>query len=338
MADENLPPAPPKFLRSPHHVVLAAATVGIGIASATLLGLIAGAALYAVGWIHLPTSGLFRAWQRRKLLEQQRAREHATLQAFLERRARLFDSLTEYGRRRYTELASVCRDIETASLEGLSPGAPDADPRLRKLDELMWTYLKLLGIEESLQRFLETERKDDLPSLVRVAEATAGSVGKEVDALRAKGGGPELEKKQRLWQSHVERLEVLRKRMDRVSQGESNLALVSAEQERLVQQVKLIRADAVASRNADALTARIDATVEHLDETNKWLSQMDEFKDLVGDMPQTERRISFEAGVPSIVRQGGSAAAAQAAGNVPPPVAAPEDDPRSRRRLRERER
>ena len=68
-----------------------------------------------------------------------------------------------------------------------------------------------------------------------------------------------------------------------------------SEQERLDQQIKLIRADAVATKNAEALTARIDATVEHLDQTNKWLSELDEFKDLVADMPATELRVGYQA-------------------------------------------
>ena len=45
---------------------------------------------------------------------------------------------------------------------------------------------------------------------------------------------------------------------------------------------------------AETLTARIDATVEHLDQTNKWLSELDEFKDLVGDMPSTDVRVGYE--------------------------------------------
>lgn len=320
--DEEPPPNPrDEFLRSPHHLVMAALTLGLGVASASLLGVIAGVTAYVLGWVHVPDMPFFRGWVQRRRDDARRAKEHAALQAFIERRARLLESLTEYGRRRYSELANVCRDIENASREGFTPENPDADPRLRKLDELMWTYLKLLGIEESLQRFLETERRDDLPSLVRDADLTASALAKELEALKDKNG-PEFTKRQRLLNSHLERLQVVRKRVERVEQGESNLALVAAEQERLVQQVKLIRADAVATRNADALTARIDATVEHLDETNKWLSQMDEFKDLVGDMPQTERRISFEAGVPSVY------APQRGAGvqTVPPPVVAPPED------------
>jgi hypothetical protein len=86
--------------------------------------------------------------------------------------------------------------------------------------------------------------------------------------------------------------------------------LVVSEQERLDQQIKLIRADAVATKNAETLTARIDATVEHLDQTNKWLSEMDEFKDMVGDMPSTELRVGYQSGATSL----------PATPTAPPPV------------------
>src|SRR5205814_4834768 len=115
--------------------------------------------------------------------------------------------------------------------------------------------------------------------------------------------------KQRDPASRLERLEVLRKRQQRIDQAQENLALVVSEQDRLNQQIKLIRADAVATKNADALTARIDATVEHLDQTNKWLSELDEFKDLVGDMPATEMRVGFDSTTtPPLIEQGRSGA------------------------------
>ena len=85
----------------------------------------------------------------------------------------------------------------------------------------------------------------------------------------------------------------MRKRQQRIQQADENLALVVSEQDRLEQQIKLIRADAVATKNAETLTARIDATVEHLDQTNKWLSELDQFKDLVGDIASTELREGY---------------------------------------------
>jgi len=158
----------------------------------------------------------------------------------------------------------------------------------------MWTYLRLLGIEESLQQFLETEKREDVPGLVKEAEAEVARLSAELDALKAKGGDRTLETRQRYLSSRIDRLDVLRKRYQRSDQAQANLRLVISEQERLDQQIKLIRADAVASKNAQTLTARIDATVEHLDQTNKWLSEMDEFKDLVGDMPPTQLRVGYQ--------------------------------------------
>jgi hypothetical protein len=241
----------------------------------------------------------FRRWVDGRRAAAQRAADTQKVAEFVRRRDALVASLSSTRRDRYSRLSEVCRDIETASADNLLASAdPATDPRLRKLDELMWTYLRLLGIEESLEKFLETERRENLPDLLKDAEAEAARLTGEVDALKAKGPSSAFESKQRYLGSRLERLEVLRKREQRIQQAQDNLSLVVAEQDRLDQQIKLIRADAVATKNAEALTARIDATVEHLDQTNKWLSELDEFKDLVADMPATELRVGYNAATP----------------------------------------
>jgi len=298
--DEQAPSYRGEFLRSPHHAALALLTLGLGFLSAQLVGLLAGVTAYALGWIYLPDMGLFHSWVDRRRNAAKRAEDLQKVADFVRRRDALLASLAASLRDRYNQLATVCHDIEVASADNpLAAADPASDPRLRKLDELMWTYLRLLGIEQSLEQFLETERRDDLPGMLKDAEAEAARLSGEVDALKAKGGGPSFEAKQRYLGSRLERLEVLRKRQQRIQQAKENLDLVVAEQDRLDQQIKLIRADAVATKNAEALTARIDATVEHLDQTNKWLSELDEFKDLVPDMPATEARVGYAATPPS---------------------------------------
>ena len=305
--DEQAPNYRGEFLKSPHHAASGLLTLGLGFLSANPLGLVAGATLYALGWIYLPDLPFFRRWVDRHHEAARRAEETRKVADFVRRRDALLDSLSPSRRQRYSSLASVCRDIETASADSPLASADSAtDPRLRKLDELMWTYLRLLGIEESLERFLETERRDDLPGMLKDAEAEASRLTTEVEALKDKGDTGVLDVRQRFLGSRLERLEVLRKRRQRLVQGQENLALVVAEQERLDQQIKLIRADAVATKNAEALTARIDATVEHLDQTNKWISEMDEFKDLVADMPSTDLRVGYSAtaaAVPPVLPQ-----------------------------------
>lgn len=299
--DESAPNYRGEFLKSPHHAALGLLTLGIGFVSANLLGLIVGGTLYALGWIYLPDLPFFRRWVDRRRAAAQRAEELQKVEGFVRRRDALLDSLSPSRRERYSRLAVVCRDIETASADNPLASADAAtDPRLRKLDELMWTFLRLLGIEESLERFLETERREDLSGMLKDAEVEATRLTAEVEALKAKGDGSAFESRQRFLSSRLERLEVLRKRQQRLQQAQENLALVVSEQDRLDQQIKLIRADAVATKNADALTARIDATVEHLDQTNKWLSELDEFKDLVADMPSTDLRVGYAASAATV--------------------------------------
>ncbi len=293
--DDPTPNYRAEFLKSPHHAAFGLLTLGLGFLSAQLLPLIAGATLYALGWIYLPDLPFFRRWVDGRRDSTKRAEDAVTVADFVKRGEAVVSSRSPELRERYRRLVQVCRDIETASADNLLTSADrSTDPRLRKLDELMWTYLRLLGIELSLEQFLETERRENVPALLQEAEAEAARLNGEVEALKAKGDCPTLDSKQRYLGSRLERLEVLRKRCQRAEQAENNLQLVVAEQDRLDQQIKLIRADAVATKNAETLTARIDATVEHLDQTNKWLSELDEFKDLVGDMPATELRVGYE--------------------------------------------
>jgi hypothetical protein len=299
-----------QFWKSPHHAIMALATVGAGliIGADYPLALLAGPAAYALGWIYVPDFSFFRRWVDRKRDALQLAAAQGEAAAFVQRRDALLEQLSAAGRSKYHNLAAVCRDIEVASAENsLTPEAPEEDPRLRKLDELMWSYLRMLTIDESLERFLETERRDDVPGLLQEAEAEVRDLTAEFEAAKARGANTSsLDAKKRLLNSRLERLEVLRKRLQGIEQTRANLAVVVSEQERLEEQIKLIRADAIASRNAGTLSARIDSTVEHLHQTNRWLAEMDEFKDLVGDIPSTPVRVGYDASKPPVIeaRQG----------------------------------
>jgi hypothetical protein len=94
-----------------------------------------------------------------------------------------------------------------------------------------------------------------------------------------------LDGKERLLASRLERLETLQQRLRRFDEAEVNCELVCSEQKRLVEQVKLIRADALAARNADTLAAEIDLSIQHLAATNKWLSELADFADVTAHMP-----------------------------------------------------
>jgi len=303
--DEQQPSYRSEFVRSKHHAWLGLTTLGPGflLGAQMPLFLLLGAAAYALGWIYLPDLPFFRRSVDERRANARLAEAAKSMEVFQQKRDAMHASLTSHSRNRYGELAEVCRQIEQATAEDALSTAGAPDPRLGRLDELMWTFLRLLNLEDGLERFLELERREDLPRLVRDAEAEIDALGNEVEAFKKQGATVvSLDAKERLLQSRLEALEVLRKREARIEETQANLALVCSEQERLDHQIKLIRADAVASRNSSSISARIDATVENLNQTNKWLAEINEFKDMVGQIPATDARVGYQTrDVPPVI-------------------------------------
>ena len=77
---------------------------------------------------------------------------------FAVQRDALFAQLIPTRGERHARFVEMCRGI-----------AMGQDPRAAKLEEMQWTHLRLLGIEQTLQIFLEGERRDSVP--FRLAEA-----------------------------------------------------------------------------------------------------------------------------------------------------------------------
>src|SRR5204863_3877197 len=109
--DEQPPSYRKSFLTSPHHIVMGLATLGLGFLSAELLPLIAGATIYALGWIYLPDLSFFRHWVDRRRDTAKRAEEMQKVADFVQRREALISSLSPELRERYRRLVQVCRDI-----------------------------------------------------------------------------------------------------------------------------------------------------------------------------------------------------------------------------------
>ena len=63
----------------------------------------------------------------------------------------------------------------------------------------------IAGHRGVLERFLETERREDLPWSCKRPKAKANLLNQEIDKLKPKGPTPTLEAKQRLLSSRLER-------------------------------------------------------------------------------------------------------------------------------------
>jgi len=274
------------FWKSRQHLWLALLTLGLGFATGHPLGLIVGATAYALGLVYLPDAAFFRRAIDAREAAARNSAAAAQLATFQRQQETLLERLSAGRRTRYRQLVAVCADIEAATAEAQAPTELATATRQQKLDELAWTYLRMLSVEQTLEVYLETERKDRLPVVLAALETETEARATEVATLKKSGAKPAIiAGKERLLTSNLERVEALKQRVARVEQAHTNHELVVSEQERLVEQVKLIRADAIATKNADTLAARIDLSIEHLASTNQWLSELAEFRDLTAQLP-----------------------------------------------------
>ena len=266
-----------EFLKSPEHLWTAVGTIGGGLAVGNVVGLLVGVAAYALSWIYLPDAPFFKKKVDAKAVALAEREEEAQAAEFRARRDAMRSALGDDKQSRYNELAAVCQEIES--------GSTGNDALFGKLDELMWTFLKLLTMEEAIRRFLEESKGEDLDA--QIAEARG-----EVDKLAAEK--PEAgSSREKFIASRQQVLEVLQKRKEAVTGASDNLGLVRSEEERLGHQIRLLRAEAVATRNSDMLTVKINSSVATLQDTNALLSQMSSYQEMVADMPQTSTRIGY---------------------------------------------
>lgn len=256
------------FARSPHHAWLALLTLGVGLATVSPLGMIAGGAAYALGWIYLPDSRLFTRWIEGK----KRGDDDVRLRDFLFKRRQIYEALRESNRQRYDALA---REIEALSSEfqrdpRLDPGI--VHHRCQRLSNLAWTYLRLIHTGEMLDRFIESEDPAELS--LKIAE-----MEKELAGI-APGTRSSLA------ESLASRLGSMKSRLEKRLGAEESRALAISEQERIAELVKLIRADHLASRDAGALSHEIDGAADQLDRTRDWLRGL-EFDSSPADVPES---------------------------------------------------
>jgi hypothetical protein len=255
------------FAKSPHHAWLGLITLGAGLATVSTIGLVAGLAAYALGWIYLPDSRLFKNW----LAARKQGDEGAKLRDFLYQRRQIYDALRSPVRARYDRLAAEIGELQEAFRRDPRLNPEIVRQRSERLSNLAWTYLRLLHTGEMLDHLIETENPAELENKIAAME-------KEVGAI-------EPGSKAGLVESMQSRLESLKSRLEKRRSAEESRELTASEQERIAELVKLFRADHLASRDAGALSHEIDGAAVQLDRTNDWLRDL-EFDTSPSDIPQ----------------------------------------------------
>lgn len=246
------------FLKSGEHAALALFTLGVPFALAKPLALVVGASLYVLGWVFLPDRAGFKARVDAKARAVDDEREAAALALAETQRQEQFHRLGPDARRRYGELARVCADIEgQLSSSSLADSYPT-----EKLDGLMWSYLGLLVTEGNLGEHIEKESRENFAA--REQACALEIAGLKEELARLAPNAPEYEGRFRLLGAKEEGCAALQRRHEQFRRAQQNLELVRAEQTRIEEQLKLLRADLFASQSAGQFTQRINDTIDSL--------------------------------------------------------------------------
>lgn len=282
-----------RFWTHKYNAILAGGCMTVLLLSGHVLGIIIALTAYVVGAINIPNMKFFRDTIDKDEKEKGEAIQLQKVEEFKAKRDAQLRSLVKTKRDMYTNASMICKDIEDSIGDGDGQSV-----FLSKVDELMWTYLKLLLIQQSLERFIEIEGREDIDSGIKAIVKEINVITKEIDGLKANNANNEnddlIAHKEKLLLSVQEKLNTVRKRVSRLVEARNNVEMVSCEEERLVEQIKLLRADATATKNSEGLSLKIDAAVEHLGQTNQWLSEMKDFKDYGDELPSVRTRIGYE--------------------------------------------
>ncbi|HSI86992.1 MAG TPA: hypothetical protein VK970_24615 [Candidatus Methylacidiphilales bacterium] len=268
-----------EFLKSPAHAWIALGTLGVGFASPDTLGigLMVGAAAYALAWIYIPDLSLFknRIDKLRQAVDLEAARHNGQLIA--QARSRLESQLVPSGRQRYAAFSYICTEIQQAlHVQEREQGGMSTSEVAPLLDEFRMGFLKLLTAEQRLGLYLDRENPQELESTLAEVHQTITRVEEELARRRESGNFNSLATEERLLESKREHAEVLEARKERLREANANLSLIQSELNRLTDRVKLMRADTLAqSLDSKSVTSSLESTLEQMLQANRWLADID---------------------------------------------------------------
>jgi hypothetical protein len=232
--------------------------VGIGVLSLVHPGfLLLGAAIEAGYLIFVPGDKRFqKVIQGRQLLDIQ--------DTWKKKRDNILTKLDLKSQTRYQVLNEMCLSlVKSGDSDNLSTGLHEYG-----LNQLMWTFLQLLGSREKVAWMLRTTSVDSIQKEIRDLEAKLAT---------EQPGTP-------LHSSHTSTLEISRKRLENIERAKADLEILDAELVRIEQRFALFREESALATSSQAFSSRLDGVMQSLQETSSWL---DTHKELLSDSVDT---------------------------------------------------
>ena len=246
-------------------VLGASAAAALSPAPDVLLPLIvAGEAIYLGALVSLPR---FRLAIDAQDAERARAQGHKNAPSMYQ----LLASLRAESQKRFNDLRVRCLEMRSIA-RGARPVTVETDVWTPSLDRLLYGFLRLLGQQNSLWRFLRVTTADELTK--RLEE-----LKKKLAA--AKGGGDD-----RMLRSLEESIAIAEQRLDNYGKAVKNAEFAALELDRVEAKIQALIELAANRGDADLLSDQVDAAAESMNHTEAALNQLQQITGVTDELDQ----------------------------------------------------
>jgi len=230
-------------------------TIGLTPVPETILLFAAAVELIYLGW--MPRQERFRrAVRARKVEERYKPPSERDL----------FRELTKASQKRYIRFRNLEHSVRQnyERLSYASQGMLQA--HLKKIDDLLDSYLNMLWQMERYERFTEV--------------AVEESVVTSMQELRH-----EMEQDPpRVRQIKQKRLDILQKRLDRFKKARENLAVIKAQLETIEDVTRYIHEQSLTMRNPEEVSFQLDTLIAEVEETQAAVTEIEDVFSRTSDM------------------------------------------------------
>jgi hypothetical protein len=165
-------------------------------------------------------------------------------------------------RHRCAELRGIASDLEHET-EGNSPFNFDSE-QIAGLDRLLWSHLRLLFTQHSLERFLDNTS----------VEKMEGHRDKLQEQLENVDKQPGMTPDHKVRRALADNLKTTKERIANYERAETNYQFVNLELDRLENKIKALSEMAINRHDPDFISSQVDLVADSLIDTEKTMTEL----------------------------------------------------------------
>jgi hypothetical protein len=182
-------------------------------------------------------------------------------------------SLTKESRDRFHQLNMRCASILDFYSDGVNVAPDIFQHHTQSLNKFVWIFLQLLIAKETIMNLVKESKLS--PRYRAKLEEDATALQQRIEGKKISA---ELKK------SLESQRDIVLQRLHVLGEAEEKMLYVDAELSRVEQQVELLREQAVVSKDAQAISTRIDTVSSSLGETTDWIKEQQSLFGSVQDL------------------------------------------------------